>query len=323
MANIDRIDRVLVIKLGPVRDFILSLPAMARIREVHEKARITLLTGPHFDAFARASKLVNDTIVQINPTGPTAWLGLVGRVREGRFQRVYDLEASAGSGILFQALRPFPPPWSGTASGCSLPHRNPRRAQMHPLERRADQLKDAGIWPDAPVEPGSAPEPDLSFLLERGVDARALSSQSRPVIVLAPGGVEPALRWPVERYSQLAQAFTDRGYDIVVAGSPEDAGLARTIQRNVARVRDLTGRSDLLPLAALTARAHLVVGCDPDVMQVAAAASIGAIMPLPSKVDPSTVAPRGHVTVLTAKNLNDLEPASVLQVAPALLPSRA
>ena len=66
-----------------------------------------------------------------------------------------------------------------------------------------------------------------------------------------------------------------------------------------------------------------MVGADPDIMQVAASASIGAIMPLPSKIDPSTVAPRGHVTVLTADNLADLNPSALLQVAPALLPPSA
>lgn len=313
-------DRILVIKMGPVRDFVLALPAMERIRQAHAGGRITLLTAPVFDAFARATGLFNDVLAPMPPGSPTGWLGLAGAVRAGRHQRIYDLETSAGSGLLFQALRPFPPAWSGTAAGCSLSHRNPRRTSMHPLERRADQLRDAGIWPDAPVEPGSAPEPDLSFLLSRP-ETRA-PVQSRPVVVLAPGGLDKTLLWPVERYAELGRAFSDQGYDIVVAGRPEDAGLARAIQRQVGRARDLTGRSDLLPLAALTARAHLVVGGDPDIMQVAAAASIGAIMPLPNRIDPATVAPRGHVTVLTADNLADLAPASILQVAPAVLPAR-
>ncbi len=315
------LDRVLVIKMGPVRDFVLALPAMQKIREAHPGTRITLLTIPAFDGFARASGAFNSIQTTLPPGSPAAWLGLAGRVRSEKYQRIYDLETSQGTNLLFQALRPFPPAWSGTAAGCSLPHKNPRRGAMHPLERRAEQLRDAGIWPDAPTEPGSAPEPDLSFLIAKGDVARG--STSRPVIVLAPGGIDPALRWPVERYGELAMLFIDRGYDIVVAGTPEDAGLARAIQRKAARTRDLTGRAELLPLASLTARAHLVVGADPDIMQVAASASIGAIMPLPSKIDPSTVAPRGHVTVLTADNLADLNPSALLQVAPALLPPSA
>ena len=315
------IDRVLVIKMGPVRDFILALPAMAQIRAAHPTARITLLTVPAFDGFAKATTLFNAVETMLPPGGGPGWLAAGGRVRGGKYQRVYDLETSAGTNMLFQALRPFPPPWSGTAAGCSLPHRNPKRGAMHPLERRAEQLRDAGIWPDAPTAPGSAPEPDLSFLLARANDARA-STQSRPTIVLAPGGLEPALRWPVERYAELAILLTTQGYDIVVAGAPEDAGLARAIQRQAPRVRDLPGRSELLPLASLTARAHLVVGGDPDIMQVAAAASIGAIMPLPTRIDPATVAPRGHVTVLNAENLADLTPQTILQVAPAVLPQR-
>ncbi|MGZ8407493.1 MAG: glycosyltransferase family 9 protein, partial [Caulobacteraceae bacterium] len=42
----DRLTRVLVIKFGPSGDFVLSLPAMRRIREAHPRAWITLLTTP-------------------------------------------------------------------------------------------------------------------------------------------------------------------------------------------------------------------------------------------------------------------------------------
>ena len=315
------IDRVLVIKVGPVRDFILALPAMTQIRAAHPRATVTLLTVPAFESFAKASGCFNAVESMIEPGKGTGWLAAGGRVRAGRYQRIYDLEGHGGTNLLFQTLRPFPPAWSGVAVGCSLPHRNVRRAAMHPLERRAEQLQAAGIWPEAPTEPGSAPEPDLAFLAAKAADARA-TTQSRPTVVLAPGGLEPALLWPVERYAELAALLTAQGYDIVVAGSPQDAPLARGIQRLAPRVRDLTGRGDLLALASLTARAHLVVGSDPDIMQVAAAASIGAIMPLPTRIDPATVAPRGHVTVVNAANLADLTPQTILQVAPAVLPQR-
>src|SRR4051794_13220783 len=111
------IDRVLVIKMGPVRDFILALPAMAQIRQAHASARITLLTIPAFEGFAKASGLVNAVETMLPPGGGPGWLAVGGRVRAGKHQRVYDLETSAGTNMLFQALRPFPPPWSGTAAG--------------------------------------------------------------------------------------------------------------------------------------------------------------------------------------------------------------
>ena len=37
----------------------------------------------------------------------------------GRFDRVYDLQNDSSSNLIFQALRPLPPEWSGTALGCA------------------------------------------------------------------------------------------------------------------------------------------------------------------------------------------------------------
>jgi len=120
-----------------------------------------------------------------------------------------------------------------------------------------------------------------------------------------------------------AALFSADGYDIVIAGRPEDAAIARVIQRQVSRARDLTGRTDVLQLAILAARAHLVVGSDPDFLQIAAATDVGAITPLPSDVDPAAHTPRGRVMVVTAESLTALSPEAVMQVAPALLPRRA
>src|ERR1035438_4628789 len=46
MSKARPIDKVLVIKLGALGDFVLALAAMKHIRLAHPKARITLLTVP-------------------------------------------------------------------------------------------------------------------------------------------------------------------------------------------------------------------------------------------------------------------------------------
>ena len=93
------------------------------------------------------------------------WLRLVARIRHARFARVYDLQTNDRTNLLFQALRPLPPEWSGTAFGAALRDSTPDRMALHSLERHASQLRSAGIWPDAPVAPGSAPPPDLRWLI--------------------------------------------------------------------------------------------------------------------------------------------------------------
>src|SRR5579863_3568160 len=131
----------------------MAFPAFERIRLAHPKAKITLLTTDPFAALARSSPFFNAVESDGRPKGPGGWTALVLRLRRAHYDRVYDLQTDASTNLLFQALRPFAPDWSGAAPGCSLPHRNPHRDRMHTLERLAEQLRDAGVWPDAPTRP--------------------------------------------------------------------------------------------------------------------------------------------------------------------------
>jgi len=314
--------KVLVIKLGGVGEMVLAFPAFERIRQAHPKAKITLLTTEPFAALAASSPFFNAVDAGGAPKDPASWTGLILRLRRARYDRVYDLQTDAASNLIFQGLRPMAPAWSGTALGCALPHRNRRRAEMHPLERNADQLKDAGVWPDAPTRPLSAAPPDISWILARSAQPRSITVAGghRPLVLLAPGSApnEPQMRWPVESYAQLAKRLTEAGYDIVIIGALGESGLAHAIQRQVPRARDLTGRTDLVQIAGLGARAALAIGNDMGPLHLIAAAGAPTIALFSSATDPALAAPRGHVTVLHAPVLKDLSAAAVAQAALAL-----
>jgi ADP-heptose:LPS heptosyltransferase len=311
------IRKILVIKLGALGDFVMALAAMKHIRQAHPKARITLLTVPVFEALARASGYFDAIETDGRPEGFGDWLAMIGRLRGARYDRVYDLQTSSRSSTYFQMLRPFPPPWSGVAAGCSMPHRNPQRGTMHTLERQAEQLKDAGIWPDAPLEPGSAPPPDLSWILRKAPQARPVpgANMPKPYVLLVPGGSEhrPEKRWPVEKFAELAFILRERGFDIVIIGGPQESALARIIQRK-AQARDLTGRTDFAQIAILGARAALAVGNDTGPLHLIAAAGAPTLALFSKASDPALCAPRGHVAVLQAESFDKM---SVEQVATA------
>lgn len=317
-----QVERILVIKLSALGDFVLALAAMKRIRAVHAKAHITLLTTPPFEALAKICPYFNGVDTGGRPENFADWMALRRRIRAAGYDRIYDLQTSAHSNRIFQMLRPGPPPWSGIAFGCSLPHRNPLRNAMHTLERQADQLKYAGIWDDAPSEPGTAPPPDLSWVLKSAPTDRPVSGHNRPrpYVMFVPGGAAHRLdkRWPVERYSELARILYSRGYDIVIIGGPQEADLAHTIQRAAPRARDLTGRTDFAKVAMLGARAALAVGNDTGPLHLAAAAGAPAIVLFSKASDPALSAPRGRVAILRAENLSDLPVAQVAQAASTL-----
>lgn len=319
------VERILIIKLSALGDFVLALAAMKRIRQVHAKAHITLLTTPPFEALARICPYFNAVDTGGRPEGFADWMALRRRIKAVGYDRVYDLQTSAQSNRIFQLLRPGPPPWSGVAFGCSLPHKNPLRNGMHTLERQADQLMYAGIWEDAPTEPGTAPPPDLSWVTKAKPPERPVpgANRKRPYVLFVPGGSahRPEKRWPVERYSELARILYARGFDVVVIGGPTEAELAHAIQRAAPRARDLTGRTDFASIAMLGARAALAVGNDTGPLHLAAAGGAPTIVLFSKASDPALSAPRGRVAILRAENLSDLPVAQVAQAANSLAPA--
>lgn len=315
-------EKILVIKLSALGDFVLALAAMKKIRLAHPKAHISLLTTPPFEALAKASPYFNAVFTDGRPEGFAQWMALRRRLRAAGYTRVYDLQTSSQSNRIFQIMRPNPPPWSGIAFGCSMPHRNPLRNQMHTLERQADQLMYAGIWPDAPTEAGAAPPPDLSWVLDGAAD-RAVEGavKAKPYVMFVPGGSahRPEKRWPVEKYGELARILYARGLDIVVIGGPQETALAQAIQRQAPRTRDLTGRTDFARIAVLGAKAALAVGNDTGPLHLAAAGGAPTVVLFSGASDPALSAPRGKVVVLQAQKLSELPVAKVAQTAVSLL----
>ncbi len=310
--------RILVIKLGALGDVVLALAALRRIRQAHPEAEITALTTPAYASLLGASPYVDRVETDGRPTGPPATLAMLRRLRRARYGRVYDLQTSSRSDAYFQALRPNPPPWSGTARGCALPHRNPDRDRMHTLERQADQLKDAGIWPDAPTLPGGAPLPDLSWLVDPEAPARF--GLARSYALLVPGGSvhRPEKRWRVDGYAALAEALQLRAVQPVVLGGPAERELAAAIPAAL----DLTGRSSFADIASLGAGAALAVGNDTGPSHLLAAAGAPLLALFSAASDPDLTSPRGPaVTVLRRPDLAELHVSEVLQSLEMLGPN--
>lgn len=321
------VEKILVIKLSALGDFVLALAAMKKIREAHKKAHITLLTTPPFEGLAKSCPYFNAVITAGRPKGFGEWMALRRRLRAAGYDRVYDLQTSGHSNRIFQLLRPKPPVWSGIALGCALPHKNRLRNSMHTLERQADQLMYAGVWPDAPTAPGTAPAPDIAWIWKHLPAERPVPGgiKPKPYVMFVPGGSarRTAKRWPVENYAELARILYARGYDIVIIGGVQETPLAHAIQRIAPRARDLTGRTDFARIAVLGARAALAVGNDTGPLHLAAAAGAPTIVLFSKASDPALTAPRGRVTILQSDRLSDLPVAKVTQIATTLLAETA
>ena len=318
--------KILVIKLAALGDVVLAFSAMKRIRLAHPQAEITLLTTPPYAGLAQASGLFDHVETDGRPRAFKDLVALIARLRRQRYDLVYDLQTSSRSSRYFHALWPHRPRWSGIARGAALRHTNPQRTRMHTLERQADQLMYAGIWPDAPTEHGTAPPPDLGFMLQS--DAPHLSPAhfglAPPYALLVPGASphRPEKRWPAAHYAALSRALMANGLTVAVIGAGAEAALAEEIAAGCPGLVNLVGRTDFAQVAALAARAAVVVGNDTGPTHLAAAAGAPTVVLFSHASDPALCAPRGpQVVVLRRPSLDALDVDAVTQAIKTLRPS--
>ena len=300
--------RILVIKLGAFGDFAVAMGLFRAIRNYHRGALVTLLTTPPFEEWAKAGHWFDDVWTDGRPKGFEAYIALVRRVRAARFDRVYDLQTNNRSSLLFHALRPNPPEWSGIAWGASHPHANPRRDFMHNYVSKREQLLMAGI--------ADVPDTDVSWTA--GIPLRF--AVAKPFVLLAPGGAahRPAKRWPVERYAALASALSSRALTPVVVGGEQERGLADVIKRAASDALLLTGQTSFADLVVLGREAALAVGNDSGPMHLFAASGTPMLVLFGSDSSPALSAPLGaQVRTLQAKAITDLTVEQVLNALPA------
>lgn len=302
--------RILVIKLGALGDFVQALGPFAAIRAHHDaldpsgRAEITLLTTAPFQDLAARTGLFDTIWTDGRARGFTALLALVRRLSWARFTRVYDLQTSSRSSLYFHLLWPRTQ-WSGIARGCSHPHANPDRDRMHTLDRQAEQLRHAGI--------AHVPAPDVTPL-QGDIPAQTLIGDAGPYGLIVPGAAptRPAKRWPAARFGAVARQWLDEGIRPVVLGSRAEAPLGAEIAAAAPGAVDLTGRTSLFDIVTLALTARRAVGNDTGPMHLIALAGTPSVVLFGADSDPALCAPRGpRVAVLAAEDISHHQPEDV------------
>lgn len=298
------VERVLVIKLSALGDFVQATGCMKAIRRAHPDAELTLLTTAPFAALGRASGWFD----RVWDDGRPAWgdlprsLGLIARLRAARFDRVYDLQTQGRTNQYFRLLWPNRPAWSGNARGAVFEDKSPDRERTHLQDLQRRQLAIAGV--------ADVPPPDVSWLAD---DVSAVRPAG-PYALLVPGGAphRPAKRWPAERFAELARRLSAGGISPVVLGrGDEESALASEIVSAEPHALDLVGRTSLGGVAELSRGATLAVGNDTGPLHLIVAAGCPAAALFSADSDPAMSAPRAvrpgqTVAILRRDDLADL-----------------
>ncbi len=299
----------MVIKHGALGDIVLATGPFLAIRQAHKADHLTLLTASLFAPFLKPSGIFDSILIDDRPPPwhLTAWARLLRQLRASHFDRVYDLQHSNRTALIYRVLamrRRLE--WSGITAGCSHPHSNPNRDSMHTIERQAEQLAAAGI-PETPAT-------DLSWVV---ADARRFELPEHYAL-LVPGGAahRPGKRWPVQNFAELASWLNTSGYTPVLLGGKSETSTLQTIAKAVPAALNLRGMTSLSDIVALARGAAIAIGNDTGPMHVAAASNCPTVVLFSDDSDPVLTAPRGgNVEIIQMNSLADLGVDKVVAAA--------
>ncbi|NMM44867.1 glycosyltransferase family 9 protein [Rhodospirillaceae bacterium KN72] len=304
MTTAEEQDRLLVIKLGALGDFVQAMGPFQAIRKAHPTADITLLTTKPLAELAERSGWFDHVWIDERPRSLSGYWALRRRLLSGRFRMIFDLQTSDRSSNYWRMLWPHRPLLSGIAAGASHPHDNPDRDTMHTRDRQRDQLFRAGI--------PSVPPPDVSWMT---ADLSHLSLPDRFGLIV-PGGAphRPEKRWPADRFGALARHWVANGLTPVLIGTTADVDWTAAIAESCPQALNLTGRTSLFELAGLARQAEIAVGNDTGPMHLAAVTGCRCLVLYSHASDPALCAQKGpRVDILRVPVLSDLSVDTVTE----------
>lgn len=298
--------KILIIKLGALGDIMLAMEAFQAIRTQHPDAHITLLTRKQFVLLTSQMPWFDTVLPDPSPKGLQLrkWLHVRRTLRDGGYQRVYDLQINDRTATYFRLLGRRNTEWCGAARGCSHQRHDHRRDPVPAAERLLRFLESVGL-PRA----GAA---DTSWLTGELKDF----DLPERFVLLVPGCAPQHAhkRWPASHYAELARLFENKGIASLAVGTDLDLPAIEAIQAEAPALINLAGKTDIGQVAELARRALGVVGNDTGPTHIAAIAEAPTLVLMSGKSDPVRMTPHGpDVACLQRETLAELTPQEVFE----------
>ncbi|SAK56656.1 glycosyl transferase family protein [Caballeronia temeraria] len=295
------IERIVIFRALQLGDMLCAVPALRALRRAYPQAHIALVGLPWAKSFIeRYAHLLDELIVFPGAIGfpeqeeTDAHLpAFLGALSERRFDLAIQLHGSGGvandivDGMGARLNAGFLKPDERMREGAFMPWPDdlPEPARYTVLMQRLGIDADV-LDLEIPLTDDDIRECDAL------IDTCAIDCDR--LVLVHPGAQLPSRRWPVERFGEVARTLSQAGWQIAVTGGAGEASLtARAAHDAGAQAIDLAGRTSLGALAALVARARLIICNDTGLSHVAAAMRTPSVV-IASGSDTRRWAPLDH-----------------------------
>lgn len=315
---------ILVLRSAALGDFIMTVPALQKLREAFPGRRIVLLT------IQTTQKKTQQLVASYaGSTNSVPWVSLVmphlvdDVVVMGSMSSWKDVKVLCEriAGVTFEAgvlmVEPCTP-WLSRFKKllllCWVLRGAPLYGWRGPGSLNGDRarLKQNGLLRHhvhGPLQflaelspPRGYTDADLDFDLRPRADAHAWALAwlaqrdllGRRLVAIAPGAIQPHKQWPLESFQMLLQRLLMQYADVmvVIVGTPNDRALGDVLCAEApARVFNVAGESSIAESAALFTQVQLLVGNDGGAMHLGDAMGCKVVSIVPGIEYPDTIEP--------------------------------
>ena len=258
--------KILLLQLKRIGDLILTTPAIAALRKNHPDAHITLAVSNDCAELLPAISNVDRVLIARRNLRDLAMLpSFAGK----RFDYCIDFTRNDRSAVLTLLSRA-----RKRVASYRIRDQSKTRARlytdlvgvrvrdMHTIDYNLALLEPLGIRAAS-----SAPQLDLPRPVREKADAlRRDWKITRPYMILHPGSARREKLWDAVRWAEVINHFGQNNeFELVLTSGPsvdEQAHIASITRRSRQKFIDLSGKTDLLTLAALIGQAQLLVTVD-------------------------------------------------------------
>ncbi len=285
MADVPAPGRILVMRVDRIGDVVLSTPVLEALRKAFPHAFIAVMVRDASRDVVEGNPHVNEVILYEKEGRHRSFggmLALARRLRTYDFDTVVVLHPSDRAHLIARLARIPVRVGYARKSGWLLTHRVPHHkheGKRHEAEYALEVLQVFGITPAA-VTMGVTPGTPVPFVpvhpdAAARVSARLAQEGIAPetaLVVVHPSASCPSKRWMPERFADVADRLVrDHGVRVCLVAGQADAGFAA---QTAAAMREpalnLAGQLTVAELAALLARARLLISNDSGPVHVAA-----------------------------------------------------
>jgi len=282
---LEEVRKILIRSANWVGDAVMSLPAIASVRQSFPRAEIFILAKPWVADLFKDSPGIDRVILYQSPGIHEGFRGKwrLGReLKLERFDLALHLPNSFESTLIsFLAGIPQRAGYNTDGRGIILTHRVPVNGKIkkgHQVEYYLHLLRSLGFQPAEGV-PALKTSPKLLEEAQEILESHGVKKFD-PLIGVSPGAkYGSAKEWFPERYGELAERISrEMGPRILILGSMGDRLVASQICRKTGpEAIDLTGKTTLAQAIGIIARCRLFITNDSGLMHVASALRVPLI----------------------------------------------